>query len=169
LFSFWGIMVVAAFAVAMGLGWFFGYRNGFSQGLEEILDLNRRMEKNREPEGEPLALGDVFRGILEANITRNFANFHRRTIKLMEELGELSEAYLNVTSASNGKGLSYFDIREEAVDCVIVAVDLALTPTPDQDDMSTEEVVKAMTTMISLKLAKWKKNRDTGKAATDAE
>jgi NTP pyrophosphatase (non-canonical NTP hydrolase) len=122
-----------------------------------------------DSEVKPLKSDGVIDAIFEANPTRNFDNYNRRTIKLMEELGELSEAYLNVTSSSNGKGLSYADVREEAVDCLIVAADLALTSTPDQAGLSSEQVTAAMVEMINLKLAKWKKNRDTGKSATDAE
>lgn len=166
--------LLAASPILIGLGlagsvWF-GYRRGFSEGMDGFLNLmDRTLDTAEKNAVEPIIPGGVIQQILEANVTRHFANFHRRTIKLMEELGELSEAYLNVTSAGNGKGLSYADIREEAADCVIVAVDLALTPTPDQEELTTEQVTQAMADMIAKKLAKWRKNRDTGRSATDAE
>lgn len=157
------------FIAALGGGAWIGYFRGFRQGLASGMDWSEKLAAKLGPDGEPIIPGDVIKQILEANITRHFSNFHRRTIKLVEELGELAEAYLNVTSTGNGKGMSYDDVREEAADCVIVAVDLALTPTPDQEDWTTEEVTQAMSDMIAKKLAKWRNNRDTGKSATDAE
>lgn len=73
----------------------------------------------------------IIPAIRDANLTRQSGNYGRRLIKLQEELGEHAEAYLNVTSAGNGKGKSWDDVREEAADILIVAVDVALTPRPD--------------------------------------
>ncbi len=69
----------------------------------------------------------IYNQINEANLARNIDNIGRRFIKYLEELGELSQAYLSVTG-SNRRNLSWADFREEAVDCLILAVDLALTP-----------------------------------------
>jgi NTP pyrophosphatase (non-canonical NTP hydrolase) len=111
----------------------------------------------------------VLRAIVEANPTRHHDNLNRRIMKLMEELGEASEAYLNITSPSNPKGKSWTDVREELVDCVIVAVDCALTPTPDQEKMTSDDIEEEFSSMISRKLAKWARGRDTGRVATDVE
>ena len=71
---------------------------------------------------------DIIAEIRDANLTRNANTLHRRIMKLGEEFGEVSEAYLNVTSAANGKGMTWDDVREEFADLLIVAVDVALTP-----------------------------------------
>ena len=82
----------------------------------------------------------IIPAIRDANLTRQSGNYGRRLIKLQEELGEHAEAYLNVTSAGNGKGKTWDDVREEAADILIVAVDVALTPRPDTYE--TIEVVE---------------------------
>jgi NTP pyrophosphatase (non-canonical NTP hydrolase) len=116
-----------------------------------------------------MSAGDLVHAIWMASRERNFDNIHRRMIKLMEELGEASEAYLNATSATNGKGKTFADVREELADCVIVAVDLALTPTPDQVDKASEDIEREFLNTVGLKLMKWMRNRATGIVATDAE
>lgn len=73
----------------------------------------------------------IIAAIREANATRHIGNLGRRLIKLSEEIGEHAEAYLNVTSVGNGKGKTWDDVREEAADMLIVAVDVALTPMSD--------------------------------------
>lgn len=186
----------------------------------------------------------IVESILAANPNRQQDNLHRRIFKLSEEYGEIIEAYLNVTSSSNGKGKTWADVREEAVDLLIVAVDVALTPIdgrcdiygeislripvlndiediedelvrageligemgskwreyrhlpseaklstlheimiglvtsavylaflrfPDQSDLSNFEIGVAVRKEVERKLAKWARNRDTGRVATDAE
>lgn len=68
--------------------------------------------------------------IRDAHPERHHATLPRRCWKLIEELGEVAEAHLNVTSALNGKGKTWDDVREEVVDVLIVALDIALTPIP---------------------------------------
>lgn len=70
-----------------------------------------------------------------ANRGRFHSNLHRRTTKLIEELGELSQAWLNVTSSSNSKQKTWNDVREEIADCLIVALDIAWTPLPNESDV----------------------------------
>ena len=71
--------------------------------------------------------------IREANPDRNFGNYGRRVIKLSEEIGEHAEAYLNASSTNNnGKKKTWDDVREEAADSLIVAVDVGLTPLSDK-------------------------------------
>ena len=65
--------------------------------------------------------------IAEANPNRNYCNLTRRVLKLIEELGEVAEAYLETTSANNRKNKSWADVNEEAADVLIVAIDIALT------------------------------------------
>lgn len=64
------------------------------------------------------------------NPERSWGSIIRRTIKLFEEAGEVAGAYLPVTSVYNGKGKTWGDVLEEAVDTFILAVDIALTPRP---------------------------------------
>ncbi len=217
-----------------------------------------------------IAFGKAFRKVVanegiipairDANLTRHNGNLGRRVIKLCEELGEHAEAYLNISSAGNGKGKTWDDVREEAADILIVAVDvaltpndgenpsvaetfvtrlvsqhdfripgqpfsnlmtpsaaeyekltlivgniignvcagqisgagrglaggggrvraeassliawslmLALTPLPDQADYTVAQLEEQLVSTIAVKLAKWRNNRDTGTAATDAE
>jgi len=67
-----------------------------------------------------------------ANPQRHVNNLQRRTIKLVEEIGEVAEAWLNVTSASNAKHKTWDDVREEIADCLIVAFDVAWTLLPGE-------------------------------------
>jgi hypothetical protein len=160
-----GVSILITVSGAFAAGYITGRRKGFQAASR----LNALLLEKLNAVDDPLEAGDVVRAISGANSTRHHGNLIRRIVKLMEELGEASEAYLNVTSAANGKNLAWADVREELVDCVIVAVDCALTPTPDQENMTTEQVEAEFTSTVSHKLAKWKRNRDTGKAATDAE
>lgn len=59
----------------------------------------------------------------------------------MEELGELAEAYLGVTSSNNGKNKTWSDVREEIVDVLIVSLDLALTPLPGEVGTGTLDLI----------------------------
>lgn len=61
---------------------------------------------------------------------RTVENFPRRFMKATEELGELGEAFNSVTSPNNPKQKTWADVREEAVDLAIMAIDLAFTPLP---------------------------------------
>ncbi len=74
---------------------------------------------------------DLVQMVMRANPTRHHNNLVRRLIKILEELGETSEAYLSVSSSANYKGKSWLDVREEAVDTMIVLLDVALTPFPN--------------------------------------
>lgn len=82
---------------------------------------------------------------------------HRRVTKLGEETGEVSEAFLSVTSESNGKNKTWIDVREEAVDSAIVALDIALTKFPGEEDWDDDKLYLAVEDMIAKKLKKWKK------------
>jgi NTP pyrophosphatase (non-canonical NTP hydrolase) len=85
---------------------------------------------------------DIISAINEANPGRNRATLHRRIMKLGEEYGEVSEAYLNVTSPHNGKGMSWDDVREEFADLLIVAVDVSLTPLDVPGAFTTDQMVE---------------------------
>ena len=170
IFIYSGIFAAVVIASLL-LGLLVGYHSGLNKGLATAAELIKNPPKPKEekPKTKNLTINDVIRMISDANPTRHYGNLHRRMIKVMEELGEASEAYLNVTSAANGKNLSWIDVREELVDLVVVAVDCALTPMPDQVNEAKEDIEAAFVAEMIRKLAKWKRNRDTGKAATDAE
>lgn len=74
---------------------------------------------------------EFFDRIEEIGVDRSRDNISRRLVKVCEELGELSEAILNVTCAINYKNKTVSDIMEEAVDCVIVMVDCFMTTLPE--------------------------------------
>ncbi len=61
------------------------------------------------------------------NPHRSVSNLNRRLLKITEELGETSEAYLSVSSPHNYKNKSWNDFREESIDVLIVLIDVALT------------------------------------------
>jgi NTP pyrophosphatase (non-canonical NTP hydrolase) len=110
-------------------------------------------------------LGWFYDKINDANPNRRLGTLWRRMAKLAEEYGELWEAYLNVTSANNGKNKTWEDVREESIDVVIVAIDIAATRLPIDQGKSDEEVRKEIAKILLLKLAKWEK---TNTAMTDA-
>ena len=70
---------------------------------------------------------DLVQLVREANPGRQMSNVNRRLIKMIEECGEVSEAYLNLTSGFNGKGKTWDDMREECIDVLILAIDIDLT------------------------------------------
>jgi len=76
---------------------------------------------------------EIKQKVIEANPERDMANAKRRAIKLIEELGEVAEAWLNITSPQNGKSKSWNDVREEIADCLIVVMDVALTTLPGEN------------------------------------
>lgn len=76
-------------------------------------------------------ISDVLDMVAQANPTRSRPALERRVTKLLEEIGEVSQAFLSVTSASNDKKKTWADVREEAADVLIIAVDIALTPFDD--------------------------------------
>lgn len=105
------------------------------------------------------------------------ADLARRVLKLQEEAGELAEAYLNVTSKHNKKNKSWEDVREEAIDCAIVAIDIAFSikgcfeglseglfePSENSESSKLEEYIyEQVQEVFARKLDKWKRSRDTG-------
>ena len=69
------------------------------------------------------------------NTGRSLLNLPRRAFKGLEEVGEISEAYLTLTSPGNYKNLTWHGFKEEGVDALIVVFDLAITMTPRADDL----------------------------------
>ncbi len=74
--------------------------------------------------------GDIVRDVQEISRDRKPDNLSRRLLKILEELGETSEAYLSRTAPGNYKNKSWDDFREESIDTLIVLIDVALTQLP---------------------------------------
>lgn len=103
---------------------------------------------------------DVLKEVYGANKGRSSDNLSRRILKLGEEFGELSEAYLNVTSNNNSKNKNWRDVMEEAVDCAILSLDIVLTvPPPLLETAAPMDKIHMLrvVNMFEQKLAKWKK------------
>ena len=85
--------------------------------------------------------------------------------KLMEEVGELSEAMLSVTSKNNGKKKIWNDVSIEAIDVLIMAADIALTIPPDCT-LTNEEWRLHLRHALTRKLRKWSEQLDENKTIT---
>lgn len=110
----------------------------------------------------------LLRAIRDANPQRGFQTMGRRMLKIGEEYGEASEAYLVFTStAMSRKKKTKDDIREECMDIAIVALDCALTRMPGEETLTEEDVEFICMELLATKLAKWKHQRDTQTAITD--
>ncbi len=83
----------------------------------------------------------IIADIEAANPGRDYGTLPRRILKIGEEVGEISGAFLGVTSEGNYKGKTMADVREEAVDALIVAIDVALTALPNRDKTAMEGMI----------------------------
>ncbi len=96
-------------------------------------------------------------------VNRSTDNVERRMLKATEETGELAEAILSATSASNAKGKTWMDIIDEACDVAIMGIDIAMTKPPGQqsiDDGVWRDIVK---NIFALKLKKWQTQVKSGR------
>jgi len=101
----------------------------------------------------------VFEKIWHANRKRSMEIFPRRLLKLGEEYGEASQAYLSISSEKNGKNKTWEDVREELTDCIIVAMDLYCHEMPDEENVTLEDKVAQLNADIDRKLKKWDKKQ----------
>lgn len=93
--------------------------------------------------------------VQNASKTRAWATTWRAIMKLFEEVGEMSEAYLGSTSQTgNYKNKTPADVREEAVDTAILALHIALTPLPGEENLSDAEILRRVMEVQSVKLKK---------------
>ena len=76
----------------------------------------------------------------------------RRILKLMEEAGEVSEAFTSSTSPANRKKKTTEDVLEEAVDCALVSLDIAWRAAYAHNPVHAK---KALDMMLERKLNKW--------------
>lgn len=107
---------------------------------------------------------DPVRDIFLCDPNRSKSNLHRRGIKIMEELGEVAEAYLSVTSMDNTKDKSWNDVREELIDVVNTALDCAFTPLNPGE--TPEEAYKKTIAMLKHKNQRWREKLETGQTIT---
>lgn len=110
-----------------------------------------------------LFTGDMMQSVIDANPSRVVDTLGRRVTKLSEELGEVSEAYLGVTSEDNAKKKSWEDVREELVDLFVVTVDCLFTRLPIDEGKTDRQVSNEIAAVSVTKLAKWKRGRSTAK------
>lgn len=99
---------------------------------------------------------------------RNHGNLHRKMMKTMEEVGELSEALMGVTSKTNYKNKTWEDVLEESVDVVLMGLDIALTIPPgecslaeDNEELRREKVED----MFRKKLKAWEEKASSQQTA----
>lgn len=96
---------------------------------------------------------------------RCMEQLHRRILKLGEEFGEVTEAYLAITSPGNYKNITPADLREELVDVVIVALDVMLHRVPGEENLSDDELGEALEAVFAKKLAKWRRVAEASSSA----
>jgi NTP pyrophosphatase (non-canonical NTP hydrolase) len=96
-------------------------------------------------------------------VTRSPATLERRLLKATEELGELAEAVLSATSASNAKRKNWMDIVDEACDVAIMGIDIAMTKPPGQESIDDEAWRDVVKKIFSLKLKKWQTQVKSGR------
>lgn len=100
-----------------------------------------------------------FNKIRDANQNRKMETFPRCLLKVGEEYGEANQAYLSVSSAGNGKNKSWSDVREELIDTLVVTTDLLLHTFPDQGDLSEDQRMAEIESILERKLKKWNKKQ----------
>ena len=61
------------------------------------------------------------------NPYKTMAGIERKLLKINEEMGEVMEAYLNVTSKHNQKNKTWDEVLEELIDVSIIVVDVGLS------------------------------------------
>jgi NTP pyrophosphatase (non-canonical NTP hydrolase) len=105
---------------------------------------------------------DIISKVHAANRDRRMEIFARRMLKLGEEYGEASQAYLSVSSEKNGKNKTWEDVREELVDVLVVTVDLLCHEFPDEKDTSLESKLASIHHELNRKLKKWAKKQVGG-------
>ncbi len=99
---------------------------------------------------------------------RSSDNLHRKMMKTMEEVGELSEALMGVTSKTNYKNKTWEDVLEESVDVVLMGLDIALTIPPrecslDEDNEALRR--KKVEDMFRKKLKAWEEKASSQQTA----
>ena len=100
---------------------------------------------------------------------RRTDNLVRRALKTSEEVGELAEAALSVTSVANAKEKQWHDVIEEAVDVAIMGLDIAMTKPKEWDHISDENWRLVIIGIMRQKLEKWESQIDSGTTLIDEQ
>tara|TARA_R110000823_G_scaffold115491_2_gene238169 strand:+ start:381 stop:719 length:339 start_codon:yes stop_codon:yes gene_type:complete len=108
-------------------------------------------------------MSDILKQVEQEGNKRTIDNISRRIMKAGEELGELNEAFLSVTSPSNDKKHYWVDVIGEAVDVAIMGLDIALTPI---NGLTTEKQEKLVRSILVTKLQKWATQVEEGRSIT---
>lgn len=98
--------------------------------------------------------------IMRYSVPRVFGNYERMTLRVAQHLGTLTKTFMDDAMTWEKAPMAYM---------VASAMDLAMTPLPDQADWSKQQLIEQLAETVNKKLAKWRNNRDTGVSATDAE
>ena len=107
----------------------------------------------------PEIISSVLDLVAAANPTRSKPGLERRVTKLLEEIGEVSQAFLSVTSATNDKKKTWTDVCEEAADVLIIAVDIALTVLDDQQRLANYVETKLYRLNLGFHQIVWRISR----------
>jgi len=107
---------------------------------------------------------DIISKVHAANRDRRMELFARRMLKLGEEYGEASQAYLSISSEKNGKNKTWDDVREELVDVLVVTLDLLCHKFPDEhEETNATDKAIVINKELDRKLKKWAKKQVDGK------
>lgn len=104
---------------------------------------------------------EIAKEIRDLRETRPVEHLPIRTMKLTEEVGEVSAALVSVLTGSYKK-LTYEDVLEEIIDTWIVSTDMMFTQFPGLEDISDEEREKIIVSIMRKKMDKWKTKINEG-------
>lgn len=97
---------------------------------------------------------DSIKKIINIKNNRSHDTLQRKIMKISEEIGELNEAYLQITSKNNYKNKNWNNVREELIDLLVITIDCLMTELPIDDNKSLYEISKNIDTIINKKLLK---------------
>ena len=70
-------------------------------------------------------MDEIFKKVRDAKPIRHHDEIQRRLLKISEEHGEATQAFLSLTSPNNSKKKTWDDLREELVDELIIRVEIS--------------------------------------------
>ena len=106
---------------------------------------------------------DIMKEVQQVGLSgRRHDNIVRRALKTTEEVGELAEACLSITSVCNSKDKQWLDVIEEAVDVAIMGIDIAMTRPNGWEDMTDDEWHMIVRDLFLAKLDKWHGQLEAG-------
>jgi len=106
---------------------------------------------------------DIIEKVQEANPDRSMKTLDRRILKLQEEAGECAQAYLSISSLLNSKNKTWNDVRTEAIDVIVIALDVALTRFPVDKGEDLAGIRKKVLQVFNRKVKRWVKKKTIAK------